>query len=118
MKDDIFRMRWPLVATLELRHTGPFFHFNRWVWQMQALLVAFCELTVNYNTLPEVLYAFQHKMEYILIYAPSTHIVGFWHINNIHPMISNSQICYNTPTFCIVAIFFVKYCYPTGSWLL
>ena len=36
---------------------------------------------------------------------------------NIPPMISQSQISCNTPTFYIAAIF-VKYCYTTGSWLL
>ena len=32
-------------------------------------------------------------------------------------MILKSQICWNTPTVCIAAIF-VKYCYTAGSWLL
>ena len=36
----------------------------------------------------------------------------FWHISNIPPMISESQISCNTTTFCIAAIF-VKYCYYT-----
>ena len=49
--------------------------------------------------------------------APYTRIVVFWHISNITPMISQSQISCNTPMFYIAAIF-VKYCCTTGSWLL
>ena len=60
---------------------------------------------------------FEHKTQYLLIRAPYTRIVVFWHISNIPPMISQSQINCNTPTFYIAAIF-VKYCYTTGSWLL
>ena len=60
---------------------------------------------------------FEHKTQYLLIRAPYTRIVVFWHISNIPPMISQSQISCNTPTFYIAAIF-VKYCYTTGSWLL
>ena len=60
---------------------------------------------------------FEHKTQYLLIRAPYTRIVVFWHISNIPPMISLSQISCNTPTFYIATIF-VKYCYTTGSWLL
>ena len=60
---------------------------------------------------------FEHKTQYLLIRAPYTRIVVFWHISNIFPMISQGQISCNTPTFYIAAIF-VKYCYTTGSWLL
>ena len=60
---------------------------------------------------------FEHKTQYLLIRAPYTRIVVFWHISNIPPMISQSQISCYTPMFCIAAIF-VKYCYTTGSWLL
>ena len=60
---------------------------------------------------------FEHKTQYILILAPYTRIVVFWHISNIPPMISQSQITCNTPTFYIAAIL-VKYCYTTGTWLL
>ena len=59
----------------------------------------------------------EHKTQYLLINAPYIHIVVFWHIGNVPPMISQSQICYNTTTFCIAAIF-VKYRYTTGSGLL
>ena len=31
------------------------------------------------------------------MHAPYTHIVVFWHVNNIPPMISYSQICCNAP---------------------
>ena len=56
-------------------------------------------------------------MQYLLIRAPHTRIMVFWHISNIPPMISQSQISCNTLIFYIAAIF-VKYCYTTGSWLL
>ena len=60
---------------------------------------------------------FEHKTQYLLIRAPYTRIVVFWHISKIPTMIGQSQISCNTPTFCIATIF-VKYCYTTGSWLL
>ena len=60
---------------------------------------------------------FELKTQYLLIRAHYTRIVVFWHISNIPPVISQSQISCNTPTFYIAAIF-VKYCYTTGSWLL
>ena len=60
---------------------------------------------------------FEHKTQYLLIRAPYIHIVVFWHISNIPPMILQSQISCNTPMFYIAAIF-VKYCYTTVSWLL
>ena len=60
---------------------------------------------------------FEHKTLYLLIRAPYTRIAVFWHISIILPMISQSQINRNTPTFCVAAIF-VKYCYTTSSWLL
>ena len=31
---------------------------------------------------------FEHKMQYLLIHAPFTRIVVFWHIGNVPPMIS------------------------------
>ena len=36
----------------------------------------------------KVLYVFEHKAQYLLIHAPITHIVVFWHIGNVAPMIS------------------------------
>ena len=60
---------------------------------------------------------FEHKTRYLLIGAPYTRIVVFWHISNIPPMISQSQISCNTPTFYKATIF-VKYFYTTGRWLL
>ena len=50
---------------------------NRWVSQMRALLGACRELAKDYNTLPELLYVFEHKTEYILIHAPYTRTVVF-----------------------------------------
>ena len=64
-----------------------------------------------------MLYVLDLKTQYILIHAPYTPIVVFWNINNMPPSISWSQICCNTPMFCIAAIF-LKYCSTTASWLL
>ena len=61
----------------------------------------------------KVSYVFEHKMQYLLIHAPFTLIVVFWHIGNEPAMILYSQICCSTATFCIAAIF-VKYCYTTS----
>ena len=40
------------------------------------------------NKQPSVIYVFGHKTKNILIYAPHTHIVAFWHIRNIPPRVS------------------------------
>ena len=71
----------------------------------------------SYDKTTRTAICFEHKTQYLLICAPYTRIVVFWHISNIPPMVSQSQISCNTHTFCIAAIF-VKYCYTTGSWLL
>ena len=44
---------------------------------------------------------FEHKTQYLFIRATYTRIVVFWHISNIPPMISQSQISCNTQTFYI-----------------
>ena len=81
----------------------------RGVWnsisQMQALLEACRKLVGDCNRLPEVQYDFEHKAWDLLIYAPYSCIVVFQHISDIPRRISLRQICYNTPMFCIVAIF-------------
>ena len=71
----------------------------------------------SYDKTTRTAICFEHKTQYHLIRAPYTRIVVFWHISKIPPMIGQSQISCNTPTFCIANIF-VKYCYTTGSWLL
>ena len=71
----------------------------------------------SYDKTTRTAICFEHKTQYLLIRAPYTRIVVFWHISNIPPMISQSQISSNTPTLYIAAIF-VRYCYTTGSWLL
>ena len=71
----------------------------------------------SYDKTTRTAICFEHKTQYLLIRAPYTRIVVFWHISNIPPMISQSQISCNTPTFYIAAIF-VKYYYTTDSWLL
>ena len=71
----------------------------------------------SYDETTRTAICFEHKTQYLLIRVPYIPIVIFWHISNIPPMISQSQISCNTPTFYIAALF-VKYCYKTGSWLL
>ena len=71
----------------------------------------------SYDKTTRTAICFEHKTQHLLIRAPYTRIVVFWHISKIRPMIDQSQISCNTPTFCIATIF-VKYCYTTGSWLL
>ena len=68
----------------------------------------------SYDKTTRTAICFEHKAQYLLIRAPYTRIVVFWHISN---MISQSHISCNTHMFYIAAIF-VKYCYTTGSWLL
>ena len=69
---------------------------------------AYREPAGSYDKTTRTAVCFEHKMQYLLIHAPYTRIVVFWHISNIPPMISQSQISCNTPTFYIAAIF-VKY---------
>ena len=71
----------------------------------------------SYDKTTRTAICFEHKTQYLLIRAPYTRIVVFWHISNTPPMILQSQISCNAPTFYI-AVIFVKYCYTTGSWLL
>ena len=71
----------------------------------------------SYDKTTQTDICFEHKTHYILIRALYNRTVVFWHISSIPPMILQSQISCNNPTFYIAAIF-VKYCYTTGSWLL
>ena len=59
----------------------------------------------SYDKTTRTATCFEHKTQYLLICAPYTCIVVFWHIRNIPPMISQSQISCNTPTFYIAAIY-------------
>ena len=58
------------------------------VSQMRAPLAACREPTGKLWQLCKVLYVFEHKKQYILIHAPYTRIVVFWHIGKVPPMIS------------------------------
>ena len=51
------------------------------------------------------------KRNIFLSRDPDNHIVVFWHISNMALMISWDQIYYNTPMFCIAAIFVKVGCY-------
>ena len=55
------------------------------VSQMQMPLAACDEPVGSYNTLPEMLYVFEHKTPDLLIAAPYTCIVVFWHISDVLP---------------------------------
>ena len=57
------------------------------------------EPAVSYDKTTRTAICFEHKMQYLLLRAPYTRIVVFWHISNIPPMISQSQISCITPTF-------------------
>ena len=94
-------------------HCGPIDSFHR----CRHPLAACCEPAGKLWQLCKELYVFEHKMQYLLIHAPYTRIVVFWHTSNIPPMISKGQICFNIATFCTTSIF-VKYCYTTDSWML
>ena len=83
-------------------HTG-----KKIVSQMQAPLAACHQPAGKLWQLCKVLYVFEHKTQYLLINVPYTRTVVFWHISNMPPMISKSQICFNAAMF-----------YTTGSWLL
>ena len=48
---------------------------------MRVPLVACREPAGSYKRLLEVLYVFERKMQYVLVCAPYTDIVVFWHIN-------------------------------------
>ena len=58
------------------------------VSQMRAPLAACREPAREWWQMCKVLYVFEHKTQNILIYAPFTRIVVFWHIDNVPPMIS------------------------------
>ena len=106
-----------MIMSLVERHWTLLISHNRPVSQIRApsggLSRTSGKLWQDYSNC----YMFEHKTQYLLIRAPYTRIVVFWYISNIPPMISQSQISCNTPTFYIAATF-VKYCYTTGSWLL
>ena len=70
------------------------FQSNRLVSQMRAPLAACREPAGKLWQLCKVLYVFEDKTQYLLIHAPFTRIVVFWHISNVPPMISLSQICF------------------------
>ena len=53
----------------------------------------------SYDKTTRTAICFEHKTQYLLIRAPYTRIVVFWHISNIPPMISQSQMSCNTPCF-------------------
>ena len=55
---------------------------------MWAPLAACREPAGKLWQLCNVLYVFEDKGQYILLHAPFTRIVVFWHIGNVHPIIS------------------------------
>ena len=55
---------------------------------MRATLAASRKPAGKLWQLCKVLYVFEQKTQYLLIHAQFTHIVIFWHIGNVPPMIS------------------------------
>ena len=55
---------------------------------MRATLAAYHKPAGKLWQLYKVLYVFEHKTQYLLIHAPYTRFVVFWHISNIPPLIS------------------------------
>ena len=58
---------------------------DRRVSQMRAPFAAYREQARSYDRLPDNLYVFEHKTQYLLIHVPYTRSVVFWHISNIPP---------------------------------
>ena len=55
------------------------------VSQMQMPLAACQEPAGSYKILPEILYVFEYKTQDLVILAPYTRIVVFWHISDMLP---------------------------------
>ena len=60
---------------------------NRLISQMRAPLAACRKPVWKLWQLSKVLNVFEYKTLYILIHAPFTRIVVFWHVGNVPPMI-------------------------------
>ena len=60
-------------------------NMNIQVSQMRAPLAACRKPVGRYNRLSYILYVSEHEMQNLLIHAPYTHIVVFWHISNMSP---------------------------------
>ena len=104
----------PLPVTLSIMPAcNPIDSFHR----CGRLWWLFANQQGSYNCCARCYMFLEHQTQYLSIYAPFTRIVVIWHIGNKLPMVSLSQICWYTATFCITAIF-VKYCYTTDSGLL
>ena len=101
---EIWRMtlkniRAPLLSNIKLCTS---FHHHMWIDPSHRCghpQAACHEPTGSYDKTTRAAICFEHKTQYLLIRAPYTRIVVFWHISNIPPMISQSQISCNTPTF-------------------
>ena len=55
---------------------------------MREHLAACRELAMDYKTLPELLFVFEHKTHNILIHASYNHIMAFWQVGDIPPLTS------------------------------
>ena len=81
LKDEIAQLRNKFLSQCWGRSV------NKLASQMRAPLVACREPAGKLWQLCKVLYVFEHETQYLLIHAPFTPIVVFWHISNIPPMI-------------------------------
>ena len=77
--------KWSMIGHLEL------------TWRCVCSFFVFCRKNLL-RTRNIVMLIMPQRFRY-------TRIVVFWHISNIPPMISQSKIIRNTPTFCIAALF-------------
>ena len=59
---------------------------------MRAPLAARRETVGVQNKPPNVLCVFEHKTKNILIHAPRTRTVAFWHISDMHTRISKLNL--------------------------
>ena len=85
---------------------GPY----RPVSQIRAPPGGLSRTSQSYDKIARTAVCFEHKTQYILICAPYTRIVVFWHITNIPPMIRRVKL--------LLLLYIAIYCYTTGSWLL
>ena len=106
---EIWRMtlkniRAPLLSNIKLCTS---FHHHMWIDPSHRCghpQAACREPTGSYDKTTRAAICFEHKTQYLWIRAPYNRIVVFWHISNIPPMISQSQISCNTPTFICLNI--------------
>ena len=74
-------VRWELSHSHGVGTSSPSYRRDS---QIRGPLTACCKPAGIFNRLPEVLYVFEHFMQYLLIHASYT-LVVFWHISKMPP---------------------------------